>query len=205
MDGLSSLQPLVCLSKLKVLALQDCKNVTDLEQLNQLTSLTCLCTYGCGIDDLSSLSLQSLDSLACKAPSCHGLSNLTSLTALTFFVDEYADADLPQEDWEEFQHLPKLVNLELRNMSMDHFRYLRVGSLTELETWGGTGALTAADLQGIQGLRKLCLSLCFDMEDLSPLSTLRNLEELSVVEHGGLKEGPSLHVSSLTSLRCLTG
>jgi internalin A len=201
MVGLSSLQALTSLSKLECLEFYECKNVTDLEPLNQLTSLRYLHILECGIEDLSSLSLSSLQSLKCEAPSFEGLSQLTSLTSLSFWADEWADVDLSEEDWEEFQHLPKLVRLESNVRSLDGLRYLRVGSLTELEISGAKGALRHAHVQGIPSLQKLTLDTCDDMVDLSPLSTLKNLEELVVQYHSSLKQE---HLSSLISLSCLT-
>ena len=201
MEGLSSLQSLSSLPQLELLCLQDCQNITDLQPLTNLTHLTWLGVYNCGIEDLRSLSLPGLQFLGCSAISCSGISTISSLTSLAFDAGQYGDFDLTEEEWEEFQHLPSLAELRISMNSFGCFSCLRSSSLTELEICGALCTVTAADLRGVQNLRKLCLTLCFDIKDFSPLSNLRNLEELIIAD---IAIG-DLDVHSLTSLSCLTG
>ena len=202
MGGLSSLQPLSSLVQLEYLSLQECENITDLQPLSSLTSLQCLCVYECGIEDLSSLYLPKLQGLGCSAPSCAGISALVGLTSCTFIAGMDAECELGGEDWEEFQHLPHLAELEIRAASiLDGFSSLRSSSLTSLDLFRPYKPFGPADFSGVRNLRELQLyGATEDIVDFSQISVLRKLEVLKICHY----EGEAMHLSTLTSLSSLT-
>ena len=203
MEGVSCLQPLISFVQLEDLDLQDCENITDLQPLSSLTSLHRLSVYGCGIDDLSSLSLTNLQRLSCCVPSCAGISSLVGLTSCCFHSGFEADYEMPDEGWEEFQHLPHLAELEVRvSYILDGFSCLQSSSLTSLDLWRPNGPFEPADFLGVRNLRELQLyGGCEETLDFSQISVLRKLEVLKICEY----EGEVLHLSTLTSLSSLTG
>jgi Leucine-rich repeat (LRR) protein len=153
------------LEELRVLVLDNCTSITDFSALARLRNLRTLSVNGCRIRDLRFCeNLTNLRRLIARTKS--GLSDLTALETCTGL---------------------RVLDLGL---AMRIPRGLRISAEAELEQLTLSGAVSAFDVESIEGtesLRSLSIDAVGWLESLSPISHLQNLKHLSITNCGELR------------------